>query len=83
MGRFDIIILTLTKTQDDYDVLINCIKSYLDTAGDLIKKIIVVESNPDFVCKYAIDKLEYIIPKIPFNYNQFYLKLKPLSIYHS
>ena len=71
-GRVDVIILSLASDTQSFMTTRNCVNSYLDTAGDLINKIYVVETYKNFSLSYASDKVEVIIPNEEFNYNRFY-----------
>lgn len=71
-NKFDVIILSLAVDNLTKERTKNCIKSYIDTADDLINKIYVVETNFNFNDNYEYSKVELIKPNKPFNYNQFY-----------
>jgi hypothetical protein len=68
----DVIILSLVKDDKSFKVTKDCVDSYLRTAGELINKIYVVETNPDFDRSYGHYKVEVIKPNKEFNYNEFY-----------
>lgn len=72
----DVIILALTTDQVSFDRTKRCVESYLNTAEEYIDRIIIVESNKDFSnTPFLYDmssKIKVIIPKVEFNYNQFY-----------
>ncbi len=70
-GKFDIIILSLVRDEESYKRTVQCIDSYRDTADDIINKVIVVETNPDFENYYNYNKLKLIKPNKEFNYNGF------------
>ncbi len=72
LGKFDIIVLSLVKDEESYQRTKQCIESYAVTADDIINKVYVVETNPDFNKEYSYDKVEIIKPNIKFNYNKFF-----------
>ena len=71
-NKFDVIILSLVVDEDTFNTTSNCIKSYIDTADELINKIYVVETNSVFNGTYEQSKVELIKPNKQFNYNEFY-----------
>ena len=71
-NKFDVIILSLVVDEATFNTTNNCIKSYIDTADDLINKIYVVETNSVFKGTYNQPKVELIKPNKQFNYNEFY-----------
>lgn len=71
-NKTDVIILSLVKDPESFAVTKRCIKSYLEDGTDVIDKIFVVETNPDFNESYGMDKVEIIKPGKEFNYNEFY-----------
>lgn len=71
-NKFDIIILSLVVDDQTFNTTSSCVNSYINTANDIINKIFVVETNPDFEGVYNQPKVEVIKPKKQFNYNEFY-----------
>ena len=68
----DIIILSLVVDDKTFLKTKKCIESYINTADDLISKIIVVESNNNFNKSYDNEKVKIIKPNEKFNYNKFF-----------
>ena len=68
----DIIILSLVVDHKTFLKTKKCIESYINTADDLISKIIVVESNNNFNKSYNNEKVKIIKPNEKFNYNKFF-----------
>jgi GT2 family glycosyltransferase len=71
-NKFDVIILSLVVDDVTYDTTKKCVDSYLQTANELINKIIVVETNCNFSKTYESEKVQIIKPNKQFNYNKFY-----------
>lgn len=71
-NKFDVIILSLVVDEQTFKTTKACIESYIQTADDLINKIIVVETNSNFDKDYNQTKVEVIKPNKQFNYNEFY-----------
>lgn len=71
-NKFDVIILSLVVDPYTHGLTKCCIDSYINTGGDLINKIFVVETNPNFTVGYNNPKVELIKPNEEFNYNKFY-----------
>ena len=71
-NKFDVIILSLVVDEATFNTTNNCIKSYIDTADELINKIYVVETNTNFNKDYKQPKVNLIKPNKQFNYNEFY-----------
>lgn len=70
----DIIILSKTSDQAHFDMVKRCVDSYLADGDELIKSIIIVESNKKFdtsVWSAVSSKIKSIVPPYKFNYNQF------------
>ena len=70
-GKFDIIILSLTKDGESLSRLCKCIKSYRDTAADIINKFFIVETNIS-LDDVLPDWVTVIKPGGEFNYNKFF-----------
>jgi len=68
----DVIILSLAIDGKTFLKTKKCVESYINTAGDLIGKIIVVESNSNFDDSYGNEKVKVIKPNEKFNYNKFF-----------
>jgi hypothetical protein len=71
-NKFDVIVLSLAADDEMFAKTKRCVDSYLQTAGDVINKIFVVETNSDFRGSYDHDQVELIVPRKEFNYNEFY-----------
>lgn len=71
-SKFDVIVLSLAVDEQTFNTTKNCVSSYIDTANDLIDKIYVIETNPNFNKNYNCEKVTVIKPNEPFNYNKFF-----------
>lgn len=71
-SKFDVIILSLAVDDHTFNTTKLCVDSYIDTANELINKIFVVETNPNFDRDYGQPKVKVIKPNKQFNYNEFY-----------
>jgi hypothetical protein len=71
-NSLDVIILSLAKDDASFATTKRCVDSYLATSNYYINKIFVVESFKNFDRSYNNVKVEVIIPKQNFNYNEFY-----------
>jgi GT2 family glycosyltransferase len=71
-NKFDVIILSLAVDEQTLNTTKTCVDSYINTADDLVNKIYVVETNPNFDQDYNQPKVEVIKPNKQFNYNEFY-----------
>lgn len=71
-NQFDVIILSLVVDDFTFQRTKRCIDSYINTADNLINRIYVVETNPDFRLSYDQPKVICFKPTEPFNYNKFY-----------
>lgn len=71
-NKFDVIILSLAVDEQTFQTTRSCIDSYINTADDLVNKIYVVETNPNFDLDYKQEKVKLIKPNEHFNYNKFY-----------
>jgi GT2 family glycosyltransferase len=71
-NKFDIIVLSLVVDDNTFNTTKNCVDSYIKTADNLINKIYVVETNPNFNQDYNQQKVEVIKPNEQFNYNKFF-----------
>ena len=71
-NKFDVIILSLVVDDFTFQRTSCCVNSYIETANEIVNKIFVVETNPDFTLDYKQPKVEVIKPNKQFNYNEFY-----------
>jgi GT2 family glycosyltransferase len=71
-NKFDVIILSLAVDDHTFNTTKTCVESYISTAEELINKVYVVETNPNFNQDYKHAKVEVIKPNKQFNYNEFY-----------
>jgi GT2 family glycosyltransferase len=71
-NKFDVIILSLAVDDITFNKTKRCVESYINTANELINRIYVVETNPNFNQDYNQSKVEVIKPNKRFNYNEFY-----------
>lgn len=71
-NKFDVIVLSLAVDEQTFQTTKSCVDSYINTANDLVNKIFVVETNPNFDGDYQQEKVQLIKPSEQFNYNKFY-----------
>lgn len=71
-NKFDVIVLSLAVDEQTFQTTKSCVDSYINTADDLVNKIYVVETNPNFDRDYQQEKVKLIKPNEQFNYNKFY-----------
>lgn len=71
-SKFDVIILSLAANDKLFETTKRSVDSYFETAGELINKVIVMETNKNFDKSYNNSKVEVIIPQEDFHYNKFY-----------
>jgi hypothetical protein len=67
---FDIIILSYAQNAKAAEITQRCVNSYLKTAGELINKIFVIESEKS-ITNSVEGKVHTIVPPEDFNYNKF------------